>query len=133
MTRKRGGAAKNNRADLIESIRSVVAWLKTQESDELSPDIALSVDRLTAFVAAFDKLAPDWSKAPIEANYYTVSSSGLCRWHVDDPQINEIVQSWNSEYVLPPRFALHVELQDGLDWKFCKWQRPKVAAKEGKA
>ena len=133
MTRKRGGTARNNRADLIESIRSVIAWLKAQESDEISPDIALSVDSLAAFVSAFDKLAPDWSKAPIEANYYTISSSGLCRWHVDDPQINDVVQSWNSEYVLPPRFALHVELQDGLDWKLCKWQRPKVAAKEGKA
>lgn len=77
---------------------------------------------------AYDALAPDWDSAPDWAQWYCIDANGETVWCKDEPD-------W------APRWAamwgpITVRLQNapvvtpalGIDWRLCKWQRPKTTA-----
>lgn len=73
-------------------------------------------------VTAYDDLAPNWNDAPNDARAYTISASGLCKWHTDDPHRTPNM-TWYSKSPKQERIAGHVALALGIDWRLCKWSR----------
>ena len=77
-------------------------------------------------VDAYDALAPDWSLAPVWAQWYAIDASGW-RWScMFEPEIN------SSEWFLG-QYGSYVSsgampIPLGIDWRLLKWQRPEVAA-----
>ena len=75
-----------------------------------------------ATVAAYDALAPDWSQAPDDAEWYTIDAENQCYWHIDEPIYDG--EWWSNT----AEFSGFTEIPLGVDWRLCKWQRPEVAA-----
>lgn len=81
-------------------------------------------DALRELVAAYDALAPDWSKAPDGVQWFVIEPTGDCYWHEVEP--TAITLSWESGTADFAGFVFAIPI--GVDWRLCKWQRPEVAA-----
>ena len=123
MTRRQ---TNTNKPTPIELMREVISGLQGRACDE---SLAQRVRDLAAFVTDYDKLAPNWAKAPSGANYFTISAGGVGKWHADEPETNDILHDWTSERLLPNRFFGHVEVRRGIEWRTCKWSRRDAATK----
>ena len=76
-----------------------------------------------AMVAAYDALAPDWSQAPEDAQWYTIDAENQRCWHINEPALFD--WAWDSNGM---DWAGFTDVPLGVDWRLCKWQRPEVAA-----
>lgn len=76
-----------------------------------------------AMVAAYDALAPDWSQAPEDAQWYTIDAENQRCWHINEPALFD--WAWDSNGM---DWAGFIDVPLGVDWRLCKWQRPEVAA-----
>ena len=94
-------------------------------ADDMMAREAKSIVQAT--VDAYDALAPDWSQAPEDAQWYTIDADGTANLHVAEPIPVALwyVSCWESG---APTQAGVVLIPLGVDWRLLKWQRPEVAA-----
>ena len=107
---------------MIDSLRRVLEYAIgyldiVPDSASTDADIAA----IAQMIAAYDALAPDWSQAPEDAEWYTIDANGYCYWHRIEP--SEIRLGWESGTAAGAGF---VDIPLGIDWPLCKWQRPEV-------
>lgn len=77
-----------------------------------------------------ESLAPDWSKAPDWAKWYTIDRNGMAYWHEGNPSLlpgESRAWLWNGR--------AHEHIRDkidmkGLNWKVLKFSRPAEAVTE---
>ena len=91
-------------------------------ADDMMAREAKSIVQAT--VDAYDALAPDWSQAPDDAQWFVIEPTGDCYWHEAEP--TPVGLSWESGTADFAGFVFVIPL--GVDWRLCKWQRPEVAA-----
>ena len=84
---------------------------------------------LAAIVTEYDALAPDWSRAPDDARWYTIDANGAATWSDEEPffssagKFPETFWDVNGEYHTENK---PISLPLGIDWRLCKWQRPEA-------
>ncbi len=106
--------------NIIDALRIINAQVSAHNGNT---DLWMALDEIEDLVAAYDSLAPDWSKAPEDAEWYTIDSAGACTWHEAEPAaFDSSHESGTAEW------AGVVIIPDGIDWRLLKWQRPEVAA-----
>ena len=84
---------------------------------------------LRELVTAYDALAPDWSQAPKDANWYIIEK-GIGQWCDNEPipyatgwGMRRVGRTWYHKGVNQP-----IRIPLGIDWRLCKWARPGVSA-----
>lgn len=98
---------------------------------DIVPDTAANnadVAAVCQMLDAYDALAPDWDSAPEWAQWYTIDANGEAVWCRDEPTAKEHWASMWGPITVRLRNAPIVTLPLGIDWRLCKWQRPKVTA-----
>ena len=87
-------------------------------------ELVAAQSQIANLIAAYDALAPDWSKAPDGVQWFVIEPTGDCYWHEVEP--TAITLSWESGTADFAGFVFAIPI--GIDWRLCKWQRPEVAA-----
>lgn len=119
----------------IDSLRRVLQYATDYldiipDSAKADPDIAA----IAQMVAAYDALAPDWSKAPEWAQWCAIDANGSAAWYKQQPKYDEFCDTWlfsSGSYLHAYQWANEkgdIAIPIGLDWRLLKWQRPEVAA-----
>ena len=85
-------------------------------------ELVAAQSQIANLIAAYDALAPDWSKAPEGAQWYTIDAEEQCSWHVNEPACFD--WEWNSNGA---DWAGFVDIPIGIDWRLCKWQCTEAA------
>lgn len=83
---------------------------------------------LRELVDAYNDLAPQWDKLPEWAQYYVIMPSGTVL--ISETDLVAIDYEWTdaSEVIGRWKVLPDVVLPLGLDWRLCKWQRPRPLA-----
>lgn len=79
-------------------------------------------ETLRGIVAAYDELAPDWSRAPQWAQWYAIHASNEGQWYQICPYPGE-EGYWMADDGYR-RSVSEVDLPLGIDWRLCLWERP---------
>lgn len=107
---------------MIDSLRRVLEYAIgyldiVPDSASTDADIAA----IAQMIAAYDALAPDWSQAPEDAEWYTIDAENQRYRHIDEPSLFDA--TWDSNGM---DWAGFTDVPLGIDWRLCKWQRPEV-------
>lgn len=107
---------------MIDSLRRVLEYAIgyldiVPDSASTDADIAA----IAQMIAAYDALAPDWSQAPEDAQWYTIDAENQRYRHIDEPSLFDA--TWDSNGM---DWAGFTDVPLGLDWRLLKWQRPEV-------
>ena len=98
-------------------------WLENVRSNAESYDDGGSLDILRALVAAYDLLVPPIDMWPDDMKFFTIDASGEGCWHLIDPEPDLKWAQWISD---GEEEAGAYVLELGIDWRLCKWPRPKA-------
>ena len=108
----------------IDSLRMVLRYaIDYLEIVPGSAETDGDIIAISQMIAAYDSLAPDWSKAPDGAEWYTIDAENQCYRHIDEPSLFDA--TWDSNGM---DWAGFTDVPLGVDWRLLKWQRPEVAA-----
>ena len=104
-----------------------IALVRSEFDDSWLIESLEAVERLDALRKQYAALAPDWTQAPDWAQWCVIHANGL-QYFCDEaePFIQSHVIGWTPKGMLQ-EFYRELILPLGIDWRLCKWQRPKVA------
>lgn len=117
--------------NIIEAIRIVGIVMP---DDDTSGRYREAYELIGNIVAQYDALAPTpemWSQYPW-ARWCTIDANGWRYFHDGEPMLN---RDRRTMFLLSGKrsdFYEDVVLPLGLDWRVCKWQRPKYERKSWK-
>lgn len=77
-------------------------------------------------VAAYDAIAPDWSKAPEGATYYAIDDDGTATFYWGEIKADMDNCQWSCSEGTFWQSAGACNLHPGISWKLCIWQRPEA-------
>lgn len=101
--------------------------LPDHEQGVAAEKIDVALDWVGAWLAQYDALAPDWTKAPDDAQVYAIDADELAHWFVAGHNVYTHELSYWSGKRVSPNVIMRVTLPIGIDWRLCKWQRPEEA------
>ena len=78
---------------------------------------------LAAIVTEYDALAPDWANAPDWAQWYAIDADGERRWFEEEPTVMKAHGMWNAYGSDLLDVEAWNEVDEGIDWRLCKWSR----------
>lgn len=107
----------------IDAIRAILSEIDPQHIDA-NRDAFL---QLMGLVAAYDSLAPDWSKLPEWADWYAIDANGDAYAYAYKPYNRPEMSEWeasgwrnNQDTV---RLINMERIGDGIDWRDCIWKK----------